>query len=339
MIMVGRVDTLGGMAQTRPGRRAQGGSGPSRAVPSRGVRQRVYSQNFLIDRRAIDGLVAGSGVQPGDLVVDIGAGNGLITAALVRRGARVVAIERDPALVRRLRDRFGPGSGVTVVAGDVLTASLPREPFAVVANIPFSITTKILRRLLGDAGGRLRRADVIVQAEVARKRGTRGRGTLLNATWEPWYEFGAGARVPRAAFRPQPRVDGAVLMAARREQPLLEPSLRRAYEAFVTGVFGGARPTVASALTRSVGGVLAMSRPRFGTLASELGFPADALPSQLAVEHWVGLFQASRGATGRDSTRGDSTGHDSTGRGATARGPAPRRTAPRRDGRPVRGRP
>lgn len=322
--MVGRVDTLGDMAQRRPGRRAQGGGGPPRAV-----RQRVYSQNFLIDRRAIDGLVAGSGVQPGDLVVDIGAGNGLITAALVRRDARVVAIERDPALVQRLRDRFGPGSGVTVVAGDVLTTPFPREPFAVVANIPFSITTKILRRLLGDTGARLRRADVIVQAEVARKRGTRGRGTLLNATWEPWYEFGAGARVPRAAFRPQPRVDGAVLIAARREQPLLEPPLRRAYEAFVTGVFGGARPTAASALTRSVGGARAMSRPRFGTLASELGFPADALPSQLAVEHWVGLFLASRGATGRGAA----------GRGATARGTAPRRTAPRRDGRPVRGRP
>jgi 23S rRNA (adenine-N6)-dimethyltransferase len=317
------------MVQARPGRRVRGGSGPSRAV-----RQRVYSQNFLIDRRAIGALVAGSGVQPGDLVVDIGAGNGLITQALARRGARVLAIERDPGLAGRLRDRFGPGSGVTVVAGDVLTAQLPREPFAVVANIPFSITTKILRRLLGDTGGRLRRADVIVQAEVARKRGTGGRGTLLNATWEPWYEFGAGARVPRVAFRPQPRVDGAVLIAVRREPPLLQPSLRRAYEGFVTGVFGGARPTVSSALTRSAGGARAMSRQRFGALASELGFPADALPSQLTVEHWVGLFLASRGAAGRGAASGGAASS-----GPTARGPAPRRGAPGQDGRPVRGRP
>lgn len=322
------------MADTRPprgraGRGRQGGGGPSRAV-----RQRVYSQNFLVDRRSIEALVGGSGVRPGDLVVDVGAGNGLITQALARRGARVVAIERDPALVRRLRDRFGPGSGVTVVAGDVLATPLPREPFAVVANIPFGITTKILRRLLGDAAGRLRRADVIVQAEVARKRGTRGRGTLLNATWEPWYEFGAGARVPRTAFRPQPRVDGAVLIAVRREPPLLEPSLRRAYEAFVTGVFGGSRPTVASALTRSVGGVRAMSRARFGALAGELGFPADALPSQLAVAHWVGLFLASRGASGRNAADGGSTGREAAP-GRTA----PRRSAPRPDGRPVRVRP
>jgi 23S rRNA (adenine-N6)-dimethyltransferase len=294
------------------------------------VRQRVYSQNFLVDRRSIDALVTGSGVGPGELVVDIGAGNGLITQALARRGARVVAVERDPALVRRLRDRFGPGSGVTVAAGDVLTTPLPREPFAVVANIPFGITTKILRRLLGDAGGRLRRADVIVQAEVARKRGTRGRGTLLNASWEPWFEFDAGARVPRAAFRPQPRVDGAVLIAVRRDLPLLDTSLRRAYEAFVTGAFGGARPTVASALTRSVGGVRAISRARFGALAGELGFPANALPSQLAVEHWVGLFLAARGT---DVAR------RAPGRGTPGRGATSRRPAPRKDDRPVRGRP
>lgn len=259
--------------------------------------------------------MGGSGVGPGDLVLDLGAGNGLITQAIARRGARVVAIERDPALVQRLRDRFGPGSGVTVVAGDILTASLPREPFAVVANIPFGITTKILRRLLGDNGGRLRQADVIVQAEVARKRGTRGRGTLLNATWEPWFEFDAGPRVPRAAFRPQPRVDGAVLIARRRSVPLVDLSLRRAYGTFITGAFGGAKPTVASALTRSVGGVRAVSKPRFGKLAADLGFPSDALPSQLTGEQWAGLFLGV-------------SGQGSPGPGATGR-------APRRGGRPA----
>jgi 23S rRNA (adenine-N6)-dimethyltransferase len=288
-------------------------------VPPRAVRQRVYSQNFLTDRRAIDGLVSGSGVGPGDLVLDIGAGNGLITQALADRGARVVAIERDPALVRRLSTRFGSDSPVTVMAGDVLSVALPREPFAVVSNIPFGITTKILRRLLSDAAGTLRRADVIVQAEVARKRGAGGRGTLLNAIWEPWFEFGAGMRVPRVAFRPQPRVDGAVLIVRRREPPLIGEESRREYEAFVTAAFGGARPTVASALARPVGGVRAVPRSRFGTLAADLGFGIDALPSQLEVDQWVGLFAAARGA-------------DVTGRG-------PQAPVPQRSGRPARGRP
>jgi 23S rRNA (adenine-N6)-dimethyltransferase len=259
-------------------------------MPDRGVRRKVLSQNFLVDRRAVEGLVDGSGAGAGDLVLDIGAGNGLISEALARRGARVLAIERDPALARRLRARFGTGSAVTVVEADVLAMPLPSEAFRVVANIPFGITTRILRRLLEDPGrgGGLTRADLIVQAEVARKRGTRGRGTLLNACWEPWFEFGTGARIPAAAFRPRPRVDAAILIVVRRDPPLLDAALRRDYTRFVTAGFEGARPTVASALARE------LPRSRFAPLAAELGFGVIALPSQLDVTHWVALFRASR---------------------------------------------
>jgi 23S rRNA (adenine-N6)-dimethyltransferase len=279
-------------------------------MPDRAVRRRVLSQNFLVDRRAIEGLVDGSGVTDGDLVLDIGAGNGLISQALARRGAQVLAIEHDPALAARLRARFGSWPSVTVVEADVLTVSLPGEPFRVVANIPFGITTKILRRLLDDPGapgvGGLARADVIVQAEVARKRGTRGRGTLLNARWEPWFEFGTGARIPAAAFRPRPRVDAAILIVVRRDPPLLDPAMRRDYTAFVTAAFEGARPTVASALAR------ALPRSAFALLAAELGFGVAALPSQLDVAQWVALFRASR----RSASGSAATG--------SARGPSPR---------------
>jgi 23S rRNA (adenine-N6)-dimethyltransferase len=258
-----------------------------KAVPQRAVRRRIFSQNFLVDRRVIETLVEASGTGEGDLVADIGAGNGLIAEALATRGARVLAVERDPALARRLRARFGAGSGVTVVEADALTMTLPDEPFAVVANIPFGITTKILRRLLSQPAGMVR-ADVIVQAEVARKRAAGGRGTLLNATWEPWFEFATGARIPAAAFRPRPRVDAAVLIVRRRNEPLLDPALRRDYEAFVTAAFSAARPTVASAVSGMIG------RARFAALARELGFAVDALPGHLSAGAWVGLFRAVR---------------------------------------------
>ena len=278
-------------------------------MPDRAVRRRTLSQNFLVDRRAIDALVDGSGVGDGDLVVDIGAGNGLISAALVRRGAQVLAIERDPSLAERLRAKFATWPAVTVVEGDVLETPLPDEPFRVVANIPFGITTKILRHLL-DADA-LARADVIVQSEVARKRGSGGRGTLLNACWEPWFEFGTGARIAATAFRPRPRVDAAVLIVIRRSAPPVDPAARRDYTDFVTAAFEGARPTVASALARSI------PRSRFTGLARELGFGADALPAQLDVHQWAGLFHAA----GPSSARAGSAG----------RGPARR---PGRGGRP-----
>jgi 23S rRNA (adenine-N6)-dimethyltransferase len=288
-------------------------------MPDRAVRRRTLSQNFLVDRRAIDALVDGSGVGDGDLVVDIGAGNGLISAALVRRGAQVLAIERDPSLAERLRAKFATWPAVTVVEGDVLETPLPDGPFRVVANIPFGITTKILRHLL-DADA-LVRADLIVQAEVARKRGTGGRGTLLNACWEPWYEFGTGARIAATAFRPRPRVDAAVLIVTRRSPPLVDPSSRRDYVDFVTAVFEGARPTVASALARSI------PRSRFAGLARELGFGADALPSQLDAPQWAGLFHAA----GPSSAR---AGPADRGPADSGRGPAVPGRRPGRGGRP-----
>ncbi len=278
-------------------------------MPDRAVRRRTLSQNFLVDRRAIDALVDGSGAGDGDLVVDIGAGNGLISSALVRRGAQVIAIERDPSLAERLRAKFATWPAVTVVEGDVLDTPLPDTPFRVVANLPFGITTKILRHLL-DADA-LARADVIVQAEVARKRGTGGRGTLLNACWEPWYEFGTGARIAASAFRPRPRVD---------------PAARRDYTDFVTAGFEGARPTVASALARAI------PRSRFAGLARELGFGADALPSQLDVRQWAGLFHAAGPGLVRAAP---------PGRAPARRAPAgsTRAAGPRRGRRPAGDRP
>src|SRR5690348_8186717 len=88
---------------------------PVRSVPGRSARRKVFSQNFLVDRRVIESLAAGAGAGPGDLVLDIGAGNGLITEAVRRRGAQVTAIERDPALARKLRSRFAGDPGITVV--------------------------------------------------------------------------------------------------------------------------------------------------------------------------------------------------------------------------------
>jgi 23S rRNA (adenine-N6)-dimethyltransferase len=202
----------------------------------------------------------------------------------------------------------------------VLHTPLPAEPFRVVANIPFGITTKILRHLLDSDA--LARADVIVQAEVARKRGTGGRGTLLNACWEPWFEFGTGARIAASAFRPRPRVDAAVLIVTRRSPPLVDPASRRDYTNFVTAAFEGARPTVASALAHNI------RRSRFGSLAQELGFGADALPSQLDVHQWAGLFRAA----GPSSARAGSAAPPPA---APGRDPAARAGRPGRGGRPA----
>ena len=157
-------------------------------------------------------LVADAGVSPGDLVLDIGAGTGAVTASLVAAGARVIAVELHPRRVAQLRERFAEDD-VTVVRADVADLRLPRRPFRVVANPPFAVTTGVLKRLLGP-GSRLVRADLVVQRAAA-QRWAAGRAPGAGR-WAREYEVGVGPGVPRRAFSPRPPVDCATLVISRR---------------------------------------------------------------------------------------------------------------------------
>jgi 23S rRNA (adenine-N6)-dimethyltransferase len=207
---------------------------PAGRRTARDERRRRLGQNFLRPELA-DRFVESAGVTAGDLVVEIGAGSGAITAALARRGAEVLAVELDPVWADRLRRSLGRAheDRVRVVAADFLAVPLPRRPFRVVACLPFGSTTAILSRLLDDPHGRMHRADLIVQWEVARKRSAVPASTLRSTAWAPWWEFRLGLRIPAAEFRPVPRVDGGVLVATRRDPPLLPPAMAPRYRAFV----------------------------------------------------------------------------------------------------------
>jgi 23S rRNA (adenine-N6)-dimethyltransferase len=161
-------------------------------------------------------VVAEAGIRPGQLVLDIGAGQGAITGPLIRAGARVIAVELHPGRAEALRRQFGTVSngtasrhgnvgGVTVVQADAATLRLPRRPFRVVASPPYGITAGLLSLLLAP-GSRLVAADLVLQrAAVRRYAERRVRG----------YRITQGAALPRRAFQPPPRVDSAVLVIRR----------------------------------------------------------------------------------------------------------------------------
>jgi 23S rRNA (adenine-N6)-dimethyltransferase len=157
-------------------------------------------------------LVAGAQVRPGDVVLDVGAGAGAITAALVASGARVIAVELHPARLQVLRERFA-GAPVTVVRADVTDLRLPRAPFRVVANPPFATTTALLRRLLGP-GSRLVAADLVMpRHDVARWAAGRAPGA---GRWQRTFAVTAGRTLPHHAFVPVTPVATRTLVVRRR---------------------------------------------------------------------------------------------------------------------------
>jgi 23S rRNA (adenine-N6)-dimethyltransferase len=212
-------------------------------------------------------------VQRDDLVLDLGAGTGVLTAELARRTRRVIAVEIDPVLAAGLRRRF---PDVQVLSCDVLNLRLPSDDFKVVANPPFDGATTLLRRLL-DPRVPLVSADVIVQWGLASKRAAVWPSTQLGTYWGAWFELSVSRRLPRCVFAPPPAVDAAVLHVVRREQPLVPVADRRAYGHFLArGYRDGVRAVVPWRLLKQ--------------WESELGFDRQAHPRDLDAWQWAGLY-------------------------------------------------
>jgi len=241
--------------------------------------RRADGQHFLRSQRIADELVAAACIEPDELVLEIGAGRGRLTEPLRRAARRVVAVEFDPELAAGLRQRFGRDPRVELVEGDILRVPLPAGEFRALGNVPFGITTAILRRLLEARG--LRRADLIVQEGLARKRASQRPATMLSLSWLPGWEIGVERHLPAACFDPPPSVDAAVLMVRRRHRPLLDPALGDGYRALLRAAFARAdRPL------RQAGPLSPLEWKRF---ARSRGLPLDARPPRLDVWDWMAM--------------------------------------------------
>jgi 23S rRNA (adenine-N6)-dimethyltransferase len=210
-------------------------------------------------------------VQPGDHVVDLGAGSGRLTAELAAVAAHVFAVELNPHLARRLRGRW---ANVDVVEADAASVQLPAQAFRVVANLPFQGTNAILRHLLDDPSVPLMRADLVVQWGVAVKRALPWPSTVNGVVWSAWYSIFAARRLPPDAFDPPPSVDAGVLVAERRPRPLVPQECAQAYRRFVATGFSHGLRAVASGRTL---GRLRLTRRQ---------------PRHLDAHEWAALFRA-----------------------------------------------
>ncbi|MEX2394825.1 MAG: rRNA adenine N(6)-methyltransferase family protein [Actinomycetota bacterium] len=196
------------------------------------ARSRPHGRHSSAPRLAAD-LVRNAGVTRGDLVLDVGAGAGMLTNELRSRARAVWAVELDDASIDVLRRRFAGDRRVRVIRADALELRWPDEAFRVVANLPFAQTTDILRHLLDDPRIPLERADVIVGWGWAVKRCSQRPSTLLSMSWAPWFELIVTRRVPASAFVPRPSTDAAIVTITRRPKPLLPTEAAAHYQRFL----------------------------------------------------------------------------------------------------------
>lgn len=243
------------------------------------------TQNFLASPSAIDPILDRSGIGKGDVVIDIGAGAGMVTAAIVARGARVLAVERDRVLCGALRRRFAMTDEVTVECRDFLGMSLPSTSYKVFASPPFDVITAIVTKLT-----RAKRPpdDVLltVQREAAARYAGHPSETLYALLLKPWFAPSVIHRFHPDDFRPRPGVDVVMLRLRKRGPPLVRSSEGHLYRDFVTACFTAWRPTLGAALARVLG-------PRSATiLLRQVSLDPARPPSSVPFSEWLKLFRA-----------------------------------------------
>jgi 16S rRNA (adenine1518-N6/adenine1519-N6)-dimethyltransferase len=225
-----------------------------------------------------------------DVWIEIGAGHGEMTELLAADGRRVIAVEADPPLATRLRQRAADWPSVEVIEGDILDLDFDKfapPRFRVYGNLPYYITSPILHRLFAQAE-RIASIHIVVQLEVAERivapPGRREYG-YLSAACQFYTKPEIMLRIPPGAFRPPPKVKSAFLrMMLPGERPLLGISDDDRFLKFVQMCFGQKRKTLRNNL-RSI-----VPDDRVHQILADCGLPPDVRAEQLSLAQFARLF-------------------------------------------------
>lgn len=250
-------------------------------------------QHFLVEPRALDQVVAAADLRGTETVLEVGAGLGSLTRALAVKARRVIAVEIDPRLLPPLREVLGGLDSVQVVIGDILSldleSSLGSDPYLVVANIPYNITSALIRHFL-ESEVAPQRLVLTVQLEVA-QRVVAGPGqmSLLALGVRVYGTPSLRARIPARAFYPRPQVDSAVLRVDLHERPGLEGELLDPVFRLAKAGFGQRRKMLKNSLARELG----RSVTETAELLAEAEIEVQARPQELNVADWARLARNS----------------------------------------------
>jgi 16S rRNA (adenine1518-N6/adenine1519-N6)-dimethyltransferase len=258
--------------------------------------RRDLGQNFLHDERVAEKLARIAAVGPGDRVIEIGTGLGTLTRALAARAGRVITVEVDAGIVRALRSAAVLPANVELIHGDALELDLDRltgevpEPVRIVGNLPYSIASPLLRRLL-DWRERLVSWSVMVQKEVAGRLlaapGSRAYGSLtvlhqLVATVE------IGLDIHPRCFYPVPRVTSTFLHLTPRSEVSIAAGELRTVEGVVRAAFAHRRKTIVNSLRTAAAGS-PLPPERIAEILASHGIDRRARAQSLSPEQWLGV--------------------------------------------------
>lgn len=246
-------------------------------------------QHFLINEGVRDAILAGARLEPGERVLEIGPGHGILTREILSRGSDVLAVEMDEALAGALGRELGPeaGSRLRLWRRDFLKLDLSElgaGPFKVVANLPYAVATPILQRVLAWPEWSL--AVLMFQREVAERIAARpgsGRYGLLTLSVLLYAEAEVLLSVPREDFSPRPQVSSALVRLRRRERPLLDERDQGSFFRVARAAFGQRRKMAAGPIAAGLG----LPRARVAEALESLGLKPTCRAEEIPFEAYL----------------------------------------------------
>ncbi len=249
--------------------------------------KKSYGQNFLVDKDALNAIVASADLVQTDTVLEIGPGLGVLTDELVQYAGRVVAVEADAELAELLERRAT--ANLSVIATDALQYDLGQLPrgYKVVANLPYYITSLLLRFLL-EANNKPTSITVLVQKEVAERIIAKpGQMSVLACSVQYYGKASLVRVVPAASFYPSPKVDSAILHIDIDAQPAFEADTKQLFRLIKAG-FGEKRKMLRNALA----GGLAVSTGQAEQMIATAGLKETVRAQELSLDQWEHLYRA-----------------------------------------------
>lgn len=246
-------------------------------------KQITLAQNFLRSSQLVRLLIKQCAIGSSDTVCEIGPGHGIITAELAHIAHRVIAIEKDLALVQHLRARFRHMHNVNIIAGDFLRYHISARDYKIFANIPYNTTASIVRKILY-VPPTPNAAYLVMQKEAAEKFAGCPTETQFSILAKPGFSFQIIRVLRRTDFRPIPNVDSVLLCIKKRRLRLIHKKDSVLYRDFVRYGFGRRRKSL-KLIFKPI-----FTYQQWKRLAKDLHFPLDVTPSELTFEQWLGLF-------------------------------------------------
>lgn len=251
--------------------------------------KRTMGQNFLVDKQALAQIVAAADIQPTDTIVEIGPGLGVLTAELSKRAGKVIAIEKDDKFADVLKTQY-LNSNVEIVHQDALnfepnTYGLIAESYKLVANIPYNITSLIIRKFLEEED-KPEMMILLVQKEVAERIiAEPGDMSLLAVSVQFYAEVKIVAIVPKESFFPIPKVDSAIIKLKVKSQKHKVQS--REFFRIVKFGFAAKRKTLENNLSAG----MHIKKDDARDIIKKAGFAPNIRAEGLSVLDWLKLFE------------------------------------------------